>query len=176
MADLPRLRGALVLVTIGRIVLGLVFLYAAYAKLHPAPGDHWSISSINVSLTLFALQVDSYQLLPSWAVLLVARTVPFLELGLGLLLLLGWGLRYVAAASSALLLVFFAVMVRTYHAGLQINCGCFGPGEQLGLRTLVRDGLLFALALAVTLGALLHARIQAALASAAPDLERARQS
>jgi putative oxidoreductase len=172
MADLPRLRGALTLVTIGRIVLGLVFLYAAYAKLHPAPGDPWSFSSIKISLMLFALQVDSYQLLPSSAVLAVARTIPFVELGLGLLLLLGWGLRYVAAASSLLLLVFFGVMVRTYHAGLQINCGCFGPGEQLGIRTLVRDGLLLALSLAITLGAFLHARIQAALASAAPDFEK----
>lgn len=174
MADLPRLRGALALVTIGRIVLGLVFLYAAYTKLHPAPGDHWSVASLKVSLTLFALAVDSYQLLPSWAVLLVAHTVPFLELALGLLLLIGWRLRYVAALSSVLLLVFFGVMLRTYHAGLQINCGCFGPGEQLSGKTLVRDGLLLALALAITLGAFLHERTEAALASAAPDLEKTR--
>jgi uncharacterized membrane protein YphA (DoxX/SURF4 family) len=174
MADLPRLRGGLALVTIGRIVLGLVFLYAAYAKLHPAPGDHWSVSSIKISLTLFALEVDSYQLLPPWAVLLVARVVPFVELALGLLLVIGWRLRYIAAASSVLLLVFFGVMLRTYHAGLQINCGCFGPGEQLGTRTLVRDGLLFALSLAITWGAFLHTRTQAALASAAPDLDKAR--
>jgi len=171
MADLPRLRGGLVLVTVGRLVLGLILLYAAYAKLHPAPGDSWSISSIRISLMLFALQVDSYRLLPPWAVLLLARTLPFAELALGLLLVLGWGLRYVAAATSLLLLVFFAVMLRTYHVGLQINCGCFGPNERLGVMTLIRDGLLLALAFAITLGAFLRARTQASLASAAPDFQ-----
>jgi uncharacterized membrane protein YphA (DoxX/SURF4 family) len=173
-ADLPRLRGGLVIVTIGRVILGLIFIYAAYAKLHPAPGDPWSLSSIKISLTLFALQVDSYRLLPVWAVMVVARTLPFVELGLGLLLILGWGLQYVAAGASALLLLFFAVMIRTYYAGLEINCGCFGPGEQLGVKTLIRDGLLLALALAVTLGAFLRARTQASLAAAAPDFDHQR--
>jgi hypothetical protein len=50
------------------------------------------------------------------------------------------------------------VMVRTYMAGLEINCGCFGPGERLGPLTLLRDGSLLALALAVTIGAFILRR------------------
>src|ERR1700680_2857185 len=124
------------------MALAAVFLYAAYSKLrYPA--------------MLFALTIDSFQLLPAWAVSLVAHTLPWFELALGLLLLVGWPLRPVASLASLLLLVFFGVMVRTYARGLEIDCGCFGPGEQLGVKTLLRDGSLLALSLAVTIGAFL---------------------
>jgi hypothetical protein len=49
--------------------------------------------------------------------------------------------------------------VRSYRMGLEINCGCFGPGERLGPVTLLRDGSLLALALAVTIGAFLIGRV-----------------
>jgi hypothetical protein len=41
---------------------------------------------------------------------------------------------------------------------LEINCGCFGPGERLGVGTLLRDGSLLALAIAVTVGAFVISR------------------
>src|SRR5712692_3423491 len=118
------------LTLLGRLALGGMFLYAAYTKLR----QPWM---------LFAFSVNSYQLLPEWAVVAVARTVPWLELGLGLLLIAGYGLRYAAAGASALLLLFFGVMLRSYFLGLGIDCGCFGLGEKLGVSTLVRDGFLF---------------------------------
>lgn len=136
----------------GRLALGIVFLYAAYSKLHPPIHP---TPPLSVSLSLFAMQIDSYQLLPAWAVTPLAHTLPFLELALGVLLLLGYQLRFVAGATSALLLVFFSVMLRTYLKGLEINCGCFGPGEALSVKTLVRDGLLLALSLALTVAAFL---------------------
>jgi len=145
---------------LGRLALAAVFLYAAYAKLRqPA--------------MLFALTIDSYQLLPVWAVSLVAHTLPWSELGLGLLLLLGWPLRPVATLASLILLVFFGVMVRAYAKGLEIDCGCFGPGEQLGVKTLLRDGSLLALSLAVTIGAFLRRRSRGILVSSAPEPQRA---
>ncbi|HVB98103.1 MAG TPA: MauE/DoxX family redox-associated membrane protein, partial [Candidatus Dormibacteraeota bacterium] len=54
---------------------------------------------------------------------------------------------------------FFGIIVRTYFAGLQINCGCFGPGaEPLTGWTILRDGLFLALAAGVTIAAFLRAR------------------
>jgi hypothetical protein len=50
-----------------RLLLGAVFVYAAYTKLRQ-------------SWLLFALSIDSYQLLPEWAVYAVARTLPAAEL------------------------------------------------------------------------------------------------
>jgi uncharacterized membrane protein YphA (DoxX/SURF4 family) len=121
-----------------RVFLGVVFLYAAYTKL----SQPWM---------LFAMSVDAYQLLPEWAVLTVARTVPWLELVLGLLLISGFAVRYAAAGTSLLLGGFFAIMIRTYIKGMQIDCGCFGLGEKLSPMTLLRDGLLLAMCVALTL-------------------------
>ncbi|MCC6341205.1 MAG: DoxX family membrane protein [Bryobacterales bacterium] len=114
-----------------RLVLGAVFLYAAWSKLR----QPWLV---------FALSVDSYRILPAWMVFAVARTLPWLELLLGLLLLAGRYLRYAAPACTLLLLVFHAAMVRAYLSGLGIDCGCFGVGEAVSPATLVRDGALLA--------------------------------
>lgn len=141
------------LLLVGRVTLGLILVYAAYTKLRPAVPGPFSLDSLRLSLSLFATQVDSYQLLPGWAVTFVARTLPFFELAIGLLLVSGGLLRSVSSVTSALLLGFFSVMLRSYALGLEINCGCFGPGETLGVKTLIRDGSFLALSLAVTFGA-----------------------
>jgi uncharacterized membrane protein YphA (DoxX/SURF4 family) len=119
-----------------RVVIGIVFLYAAYTKLR----QPWLV---------FAMSIDSYGFLPEWAVLSLARTLPWLELTLGLLLLAGIWLRYVSIAAAALLGVFFTVMMVAYTRGLGIDCGCFGVGEALSAKTLLRDGALLAIAIAL---------------------------
>lgn len=117
-----------------RLFLAGIFLYAAYTKLR----QPWLI---------FAMSIDAYQMLPEWGVLLVARTLPWLELGLGMLLLLGPGLRYTSAAAAALLAVFFSLMLISYGKGMSIDCGCFGLGEALTPKSLARDGALLAAAI-----------------------------
>lgn len=119
---------------IGRIVLGAVFIYAAYLKLH-AP---WYI---------FAASIDSYQMLPPWAVQFLAHTLPWLELALGIVMMVGYKLRWVALVSGLMLLVFWVSMFRAFATGLGIDCGCFGPGERVSNLTLLRDGALVALAI-----------------------------
>ena len=114
-----------------RIALGAVFVYAAWTKLR----EPWE---------LFAMSIDAYKVLPYWAVLVVARTLPWAEMLIGLALMAGRWLRVSAAAASLLLLVFFGLMVRAYAKGMQIDCGCFGPGDAISVRTLVRDGGLLA--------------------------------
>ena len=121
-----------------RIVLGAVFVYAAYTKLR----QPWLV---------FAMSIDAYGMLPANAVLAVARTLPWCELGLGALLLTGFGLRYAAAAAAGLLGLFFTVMLIAYGRGAGIDCGCFGVGEAISPRTLARDGALAAGAVALTI-------------------------
>jgi len=120
-----------------RIALGAIFVYAAWTKLRTP----WE---------LFAMSIDSYQLLPLKAVELVARTLPWFELAVGLLLITGFWLRSAATATALLLAVFFGLMVRAYVKGMEINCGCFGPGEVISWKTLLRDGSMLAAALALT--------------------------
>jgi len=117
-----------------RLLLGAVFVYAAYTKLRQ-------------SWLLFALSIDSYQILPEWAVFTMARTLPILELMLGVLLIAGIWLRYLSIAAAAILGLFFSVMVVSYFRGAGIDCGCFGVGEPLSAKTLARDGALLTAAL-----------------------------
>jgi hypothetical protein len=90
------------------------------------------------------MSIDAYKVLPYGAVLVVARTLPWAEMLIGLALMAGRWLRVSASAASLLLLVFFALMVRAYVKGMQIDCGCFGLGDPISARTLVRDGGLLA--------------------------------
>jgi uncharacterized membrane protein YphA (DoxX/SURF4 family) len=119
-----------------RLILAAVFLYAAYNKLKE-------------SYLVFALSIDAYQMLPPAVVLWAAWILPKAELVLGILLLGGWWLRPVAAASTALLGFFFAILVWSYAKGSPIDCGCFGSGDALSPKTLFRDGSLVAVSGAV---------------------------
>ena len=135
MVSLSRVFRAVVLVL--RVALGAVFAYAAWIKLR----QPWE---------LFAMSISDYGVLPFWAVRVVARTLPWAEVLIGLALMAGRWLRVSSAAASLLLLVFFGLMVRAYATGMEINCGCFGPGEAISVRTLVRDGGLLAVSLFLT--------------------------
>jgi uncharacterized membrane protein YphA (DoxX/SURF4 family) len=151
------------LLLVGRFALAAIFLVAAYAKMRPPGGMPWTIRSIKVSLAMFALGVDSYQMLPPRVVTLVAHLLPPSELFLGLWLLSGIGLRFSSLVSTLTISGFIVAMWSAYERGLTISCGCFGPGEQVGPTTLVRDGLKYLpLALVVTVGAFMkHRKSQA---------------
>jgi uncharacterized membrane protein YphA (DoxX/SURF4 family) len=153
---------ARILLILGRIALAGIFLFAAYAKLKPQiPEGHWSKASVKTSIAMFAMNVDSFQMLASpHEVSIVAHLLPFCELGLGLWLLTGILLRFSSITATLVLSGFFAMVVRAYVLGLQINCGCFRPDEKLGPGSLLRDGSLLALAIAVTVGAFLVRRNQ----------------
>jgi uncharacterized membrane protein YphA (DoxX/SURF4 family) len=120
-----------------RIALGAIFVYSAWSKLK----DSWA---------LFAMAVDSYQVLPLWGVQLVARTLPWAELLIGVLLIVGRWMRVATVTCSLLLVVFFGLMTRAHLKGMEINCGCFGPGEVISWRTLLRDGAIVAGSLVLT--------------------------
>ncbi len=120
------------LVIAGRLTLAGIFLWAGIAKLR----EPWM---------LFAMQMDAMHLFPDASITLLARTLPWLEVMLGVLLVAGIKVRWVAPAAAILTLSFFCLVTILYFRGFQGDCGCFGPGEQLGPKTLARDGALVAL-------------------------------
>jgi uncharacterized membrane protein YphA (DoxX/SURF4 family) len=148
------------LLVLGRVALGLVFLVAAYTKFHF--NGSWHFGDYHF---FFAMAIDSYNMLPLWAVELMARGLPILEAVLGTLLISGPGLRWVASITSALLLVFIGAMTRALILHIQIKCGCFGNDEPLTIFTLLRDSTLLILALAVTIGAFLIKKRQGTVSS-----------
>ena len=74
------------------------------------------------------VSVRAYQLLPESLVGPVATALPFVEIGLGLLLAVGIGVRITAAASALVFATFIAAIVSVWARGLSIDCGCFGGG------------------------------------------------
>jgi protein-disulfide isomerase/uncharacterized membrane protein YphA (DoxX/SURF4 family) len=104
--------------TAARVLLGVVWAWAAVAKLGDPAGS--------------VRAVRAYDLLPEWLAKGVGYGLPFLELGLAVLLIAGLATRLAAVLSSTLLVVFLAGIVSAAARGLQIECGCFGGGGQLG--------------------------------------------
>jgi uncharacterized membrane protein YphA (DoxX/SURF4 family) len=102
------------LATVVRLGLAAVFAWAAIPKI--ANPDAAVIS------------VRAYQLVPEAAVHAVAWGLPFVELAVAALLLVGIGTRIAALAAGALLLVYVAGIASAWARGLRIDCGCFSSG------------------------------------------------
>jgi len=116
---------------ISRLFLGGIFVYASFDKiLHPFE---------------FAEVVYNYQLLPDVLVNLASLFLPWLELLVGLSLILGVWLPGAVLICNLLLMVFFSTLVFNIARGLDIDCGCFtvSVGTSSGghmLWYLFRDG------------------------------------
>jgi len=107
--------------------------------------------------------VRAYEIFPTDLATLIGQALPWIELALGLLLVLGVFTRPAAALSAVLLVAFIIGIASAWARGLSIDCGCFGgggtvePGETKYLQEIIRDiGL-------VLLCALLYLRPRTAL-------------
>ncbi len=147
---------------IGRLVLGPIFIYAGYSKLFLPNTHFWPYFFLKFSLSTnianFAFQVEAFKLLPPWGVQFVAHTLPFTEITLGLLLVIGWRLRIWATLLTAIMLGFFVVVTRAYLLHMNINCGCFATPEPIGPRKILEDAAMSALAMLMTYFAFIEAR------------------
>jgi uncharacterized membrane protein YphA (DoxX/SURF4 family) len=98
----------------GRLLLAAVFAAAAVTKIGDPP--------------TMVRAVRAYQLVPEPAVRPLAYALPYVELALAVLLLVGLGVRYAAAVAGFLLVVFMVGVASAWARGLRIDCGCFGGG------------------------------------------------
>ena len=94
-----------------RWVLGFTFIYASFHKI-VSPAD-------------FAKLVYGYDLFPEISINLIAIVIPFLELVIGLALIIGIYPRSAAIIISGLLLAFIAASAINLIRGHEFNCGCF---------------------------------------------------
>jgi uncharacterized membrane protein YphA (DoxX/SURF4 family) len=151
-----------VIIWIGRLVLGGIFLYAGYAKIFLPNTNLWPFFilkfSISMNLANFAVQVEAFKLLPAWGVQFVAHALPFTEIVLGLLVLIGWRLRIWAPVLTAIMLGFFFVVLRAYLLHMNINCGCFSTPQPINLQKVLEDAALSGLALLMTIFSFKEAR------------------
>ena len=103
--------------TVARLGLAVVWIVAGSLKV--------------TDLAASGRAVNAYQLMPYDAAKIVGAVQPFLEIALGLLLLIGLAVRLSAGISAALLLIFIVGIVSAWARGLQIDCGCFSQGGAL---------------------------------------------
>lgn len=75
--------------------------------------------------------VEAYQLFGDGLNRFIGYTLPFFEISLALLLLVGLATRYVSAVVGLVMIVFIAGIISAWVRGLNIDCGCFGTGGQV---------------------------------------------
>lgn len=118
-----------------RLILGSVFIYAGFDKiLHPA---------------LFAETVYNYQILPDALINLTAIILPWLELVLGVILIVGIWMPGAVIISNVVLMTFLGALLFSLARGLDIRCGCFFSSameSSTNIWTVLRDGSFLALA------------------------------
>lgn len=151
-------------ILIGRLALAAVFLFAAYSKIAqpnslfgPLP---WKFA-LSVNLQNFVPSVEQYKVVSHDTAVSIAHKLPFVELLLGLLLLIGWQIRIWLSAASVMLLGFLSLLTWAFLKHMDIkDCGCFATGtpEPLNGWTLLRDGTFLAFALLITWLAFVEAR------------------
>ena len=111
-----------------RLILAGIFLYSGYVKIQEP--------------LQFAVAISGYKLVPENLIFPLATYLPWLEVALGLGILIGWKIRYFSLAAAALLLFFIVVLTITISRGIEANCGCFSLDERISPKTIARDSLI----------------------------------
>ncbi|MGL4177989.1 MAG: MauE/DoxX family redox-associated membrane protein [Dermatophilaceae bacterium] len=75
--------------------------------------------------------VQAFEIFPYDLAGWIGVALPFAEIALGVLLLLGLFTRPVAALSTLLMLAFVVGIAQAWVRGLTIDCGCVGGGGQV---------------------------------------------
>ncbi len=129
----------------------------------------WGIPRIFVGLVLvstgigkgldmagFVTVLDNYQFQPHWVSLILAYTLPFIELGTGICLLIAVQRIAIAWMAVGLHTLMLSVVVITLKRGIEVaNCGCFGVflARPLTTVTLIEDTVMLAMSFLVLLDA-----------------------
>ncbi len=118
-----------------RVLIGGVFIFSGFSKLLL---PHAEVVAL----------VQQYQVLPAWLVSITAMFLPWIEVGSGTALLIGFCTTPAALLIAVQLVNFSILMVIVLAAGIPIeDCGCFGHLglPETPLQVLVRDLLMLAL-------------------------------
>ena len=114
------------LIVTTRIILGAVFLWASFGKILE-PGD-------------FARSISNYHIVPFGIENIVALILPWLELLIGMGLILGIMVDGSVQISAILLIMFILMIGQAILRGFNIECGCgLKEGEMIGLNKILEN-------------------------------------
>lgn len=122
-----------------RLVVGGLFVWAAWNKLQPPNGPQ-----------NFADSVRAFKLgLPDWATRLSTSVTPWVEAIAGLLLILGIWVRASALVIGLLLAVFIVLIWSVIARDLNVECGCFGKlspfcPKRVGMCNIIQNAVMLA--------------------------------
>lgn len=125
------------LTLLARLILGAVLLVAGALKIPNLPKS--------------AMAVRAYEMLPIPIANFLGYTLPWIEIGLGLLLIVGVTVKISGALGALTMLAFIIAISQAWARGLSIDCGCFGGGGTIDpedtkyLSEIIRDIGLMAL-------------------------------
>ncbi len=74
------------------------------------------------------MAVQAYRILPAHVAAILGYTLPWIEMAVALLLVLGVGVKASAWISAILMGIFIIAISQAWTRGLSIDCGCFGGG------------------------------------------------
>ena len=121
---------------LARLILGGVLFAAGYLKIGTPDKSQ--------------MAVRAYEMLPISIANLLGLVLPFVEVVIGALLILGSLTRFMAVLGGFTMIVFIIAIAQAWARGLNIDCGCFGgggavePGQTKYLQEILRDaGLAF---------------------------------
>ena len=122
------------LILVIRIILGAIFLIASYDKILD-PGQ-------------FARSIDNYHIIPFGLENSIAIILPWLELLIGIGLVIGVMVDGSALISMGLLVVFIIAISSAILRGYNIECGCgLKEGEVVGTQKLLENTIFFLMGL-----------------------------
>ena len=121
-----------------RLYLGIIFIYASMYK---------------ISYPLeFAENIASYQIVPFWAVNMMAIVMPWTELICGILLIVGLRSKSAVCMIAGMLVLFILAICLSLVKDIPIGFGCFSSMEEpMNWTTLLRDFAWLAMAIHVYL-------------------------
>ena len=102
---------------LARLFLGAALIYAGAVKVgKPLTSER---------------AVQAFEIFPTDLAGYIGLALPFVEILLGALLILGLFTRPVAIVSTLLMVAFIIGIAQAWARGLTIDCGCFGGGGQV---------------------------------------------
>ena len=102
------------LTLVARLILGGVLLAAGGLKIG--------------NLQKSAMAVRAYEMLPVGLANFLGYVLPWVEIGIGLLLIVGVAVAISGLLGAFTMLAFIIAISQAWARGLSIDCGCFGGG------------------------------------------------
>ena len=110
-----------------RLIVGFIFILTGISKI--------------VDPALFAREISNYDMMPLSLINLMAIILPWVEVVVGILFIMGVRIKASIILLVAMLLVFNFGVASAWARGLDINCGCYSSvaEQKVGLGKLIEN-------------------------------------